>query len=203
MSRRSIAFLLALAVCGCNRAAGPARSAATATETEKAGARKEISQLLASNLPFTFDFNLNDIAGQKLSKSDMAGHVLIVDIWGTWCPPCRMEIPHFVDLNNRYGDKGLRIVGLNRERSDNIEENTKLVQEFCRKEGVNYPCALITKDVMSQVPDFEGFPTTLFFDRTGQVRLKLVGAYDAVVLEAAVESLLNEQPADEGEKTVG
>jgi len=155
---------------------------------------KEVSRLLEKNEPFDFDFDLKDIGGNKLSKADLAGHVLIVDIWGTWCGPCRMEIPHFVALSKEYREKGLRIVGLNEESGDDDEEKIQTVKEFVEEEGVDYPCALITESVMRQVPDFEGFPTTLFLDRTGQVRLKVVGVHDMLFLEAAVQALLGEEP---------
>jgi thiol-disulfide isomerase/thioredoxin len=139
--------------------------AAEAKERIKVAAETEVAQLFEENEPFEFTFALEDIAGNKLSKAELAGKVLIVDIWGTWCPPCRMEIPHFVALDKEYREKGLQIVGLNQERGEDDAENIKMVKEFCEENDVPYPCALITEEVMKQVPDFEGFPTTLFLDR--------------------------------------
>ena len=159
----------------------------------------EIAHLLAANTPFPFDFNLEDVAGNKLSKADLAGKVLIVDLWGTWCPPCRMEIPHFVALSKKYQDQGLAVVGLNSERIRDKDKAAELVREFCKTEGVDYPCAVITSDFLQQVPDLEGFPTTLFIDRAGQVRLKVVGYHDISFLQAAVEALLEEKPAAQTE----
>src|SRR5581483_1085101 len=65
-------------------------------------AREHAQQLLAENKPFPFDFSLTTLDGKPISKKDFAGKVLIVDFWGTWCPPCRMEIPHFEDLLKKY-----------------------------------------------------------------------------------------------------
>jgi len=67
------------------------------------------------------------------------------------------------------------------------------VKSFCDENGVTYPCALISDEVMEQVPDFQGFPTTLFIDRAGKVRLKVVGARGPEFLQAVVETLLAEK----------
>jgi len=163
----------------------------------KAATQKEIDTLLAAHEPFEFNFELDDIGGAKISKAQHAGKVMIVDIWGTWCPPCRAEIPHFVELDKQFKEKGLQIVGLNKERTPDAEEAAKTVKSFCDENGVTYPCALISDEVMEQVPDFQGFPTTLFIDRTGKVRLKVVGARGPEFLQAVVETLLAEK-APEG-----
>jgi thiol-disulfide isomerase/thioredoxin len=161
--------------------------------------KDEVAHLLASNNPFPFDFDLEDVAGNKLSKADLAGKVLIVDLWGTWCPPCRKEIPHFVALSGKYKDQGLAVVGLNSERTPDKNKAAALVRDFCRAEGVDYPCAVVTQEVLDQVPEMRGFPTTLFIDRTGQVRLMVVGYHEISFLQAAVEALLEEKPAAQTE----
>ena len=76
---------------------------------------KEAQEVLASGETFPFDFTLTDFSGQNISLTGFQGKVLIVDIWGTWCPPCRAEIPSFVKLQTEYGPQGLQIVGLNYE----------------------------------------------------------------------------------------
>jgi thiol-disulfide isomerase/thioredoxin len=111
------------------------------------------------------------------------------------CPPCRMEIPHFVDLNRKYRDQGLAIVGLNSEQTRDKAKAARLVRDFCKNEGVDYPCAVASDKILDQVPDLEGFPTTLFFDRGGHLRLSVVGYHDSAFLEAVVEALLHERPA--------
>jgi len=164
----------------------------------KAAAEKEVQHLLAENESFDFDFDVEDINGNKVSKAGLAGKVLIVDIWGTWCPPCKMEIPHFIALEKQFSEKGLQVVGLNSEGDSEGETAVKEVKRFCKKEGVTYPCALITEEFIERIPDFEGFPTTLFLDRTGKVRLKVTGYHDMPFLQAAVETLLNEKPSGPG-----
>lgn len=177
-----------------------------AREKISVAAKKEVQHLLAENKSFDFDFDVEDINGNKVSKAGLAGKVLIVDIWGTWCPPCKMEIPHFVALDKQFSAKGLQVVGLNSEGDSEGETAVKEVKRFCKKEGVTYPCALITEDFIERIPDFEGFPTTLFLDRKGKVRLKVTGYHDMPFLQAAVESLLNEKsdgPGAESEEKDG
>ncbi len=157
----------------------------------KAAGEKRAEVAFAENKPFNFNFDLEDINGKKVSKAEFAGRVLVVDIWGTWCPPCKKEIPHFIALDKEFGEKGLQIVGLNSE-GDTDEHAVREVKKFCKVEGVTYPCALITEEFIESIPDFEGFPTTLFLDRQGKVRLKIMGYHDFWLLRGAVEQLLQE-----------
>jgi thiol-disulfide isomerase/thioredoxin len=163
-----------------------------ASDTVMDEARRELS----ANPLFPFDFTVTDLAGNEIKLSDLQGKVVIVDFWGTWCPPCRAEIPSFVKLQEQYGSQGLQIVGLTYEDpSNSAEDNTKTVQQFADSNGINYPCALGTDAITDQVPGFRAFPTTLFLDRTGKVRAKLEGLHEYDFLEALTLSLLDEENA--------
>ncbi|MBI4584758.1 MAG: redoxin domain-containing protein [Planctomycetes bacterium] len=141
-----------------------------------------------------FDFNLKTVDDKPVAKKDFLGKVLIVDIWGTWCPPCKMEIPHFVELMKKREKDGLRIVGLNHERgAPNADAAAKLVKDFIDNNDINYPCALIPLDLLQSIPNFSGFPTTLFFDRQGKIRKLVVGYHDLKDLEDIIEPLLKEK----------
>ena len=184
---------------------GYAEFKAQATETLRLEAeanrikmKEEIDQLFAENQPFDFDFKLQDTDDKPIAMADFKGKVLIVDIWGTWCPPCKMEIPHFVALQKKFEEAGLAIVGLNQE-SPEPEQANKLINEFREQQQMNYRCALLNKSVMDQVPQFSGFPTTMFFDRTGKVRVKVVGYQDYEKLELIVQKLLDEKAEEKAE----
>lgn len=153
---------------------------------------KAAFEKLLNGESFEFDYALKDIEGTEQKLADLNGKVVIVDIWGTWCPPCREEIPSFIKLQETYEDDGLQIVGINYERGSSDEQNLKSVVDFVKDQGVNYPCMMGTEDVRAQVPDFQGFPTTLFIDKTGKVRTKLVGAHGYDKLEKIVKALLAE-----------
>lgn len=147
---------------------------------------------------FPLDFDVVTIEGKPLRKDDFAGRVLIVDIWATWCPPCRAEIPSFVELQDKYFDAGLSIVGMNYERAGSPRDAILTINEFRRVQPINYPLAIGDESLTQQVPRFSGYPTTLFIDAQGQVRMKLVGAHPVDVLESYAIALLAEidQPTE-------
>ena len=165
-----------------------AKWVATAEEKVRAHAMED----LANGKTFPFEFDLKDINGEPVSVQQHNGKVMIVDVWGTWCGPCMAELPSFIKLQEQYGPKGLQIIGLNYERGQDEKQNRQLVQKVIDQVGINYPCALGTDTVQGQIPDFGGFPTTLFIDRSGKVRMKAVGLHEYEYLEAIVKTLLEE-----------
>lgn len=159
--------------------------------------KKALVGELARSKPFPFAFSLPDLDGKPLSLESQKGKVVIVDIWGTWCPPCRAEIPHFVKLQERYGKDGLQIIGINYERGQNPVPGIKA---FAKEFGINYPCVIGDPATRDQVPAFRGYPTTLFIDRSGAVRMKVVGLTPYERLEAIVTTLLAEPAPGTGKK---
>ncbi len=157
--------------------------------------RKQALAELAKGTSFPFDFELPDLSGKPVKLADFKGKVLIVDIWGTWCPPCRREVPHFIELHQKYRDKGLEIVGINFERVPQ-EQVVPTIQNFVAKMGITYTCVIGKREILQQVPGFRGYPTTLFLDRTGRVRAMVVGYRPIEFLEAIVQALLNEKPEE-------
>jgi len=158
-------------------------------------AQREALENLAKFESFPFDFALTDLEGKERKLADYKGKVLIVDIWGTWCPPCRMEIPHFIELHKKHKEQGLEIVGINYEEGS-PEEIKDVIKKFIEENGMTYTCVIGDDATRDRVPNFEGFPTTLFIDRTGKVRFKEVGYRPLAALEAVVSTLLAE-PAPE------
>jgi len=147
---------------------------------------------------FPFAFELPDLEGKRVALDDFKGKVVIVDIWGTWCPPCREEVPHLIELQETYGDRGLQVIGLNYEHvsEDQIQDK---IREFIEEFGINYPCLIVNgqEATIEQIPDFRGFPTTLVIDAEGTVRFKKVGFAPQVTrkVEAIVQLLLEERDA--------
>ncbi len=164
--------------------------AALGDKMKKVAADKEKERIEKLN---KFDFALETIDGKPISRKDFAGKVLVVDIWGTWCPPCRMEIPHLVELQKKYGPKGLQIVGLTSEKNPDAKENTRVVRRFRDDFKINYPLALISGDFTIRIPGFNAFPTTLFFARDGTFKTMEVGYKDLAALEKIIQPLLSER----------
>jgi len=163
-------------------------------------AKKEVAEELASNKPFPFDFDLKDTDDKPVKLADYKGKVTIVDVWGTWCPPCRMEIPHFVDLYKEYKGKGLEIVGINCNENGGPAEVKKKIKDFAKETKISYTCVINDGKTEEKIPGFQGYPTTLFLDRTGKVRLMLVGYTAKEKLEAIVTSLLADSASTEASK---
>lgn len=150
----------------------------------------QVVEEMAEFKSFPFTFDLTDLDDKPLKLADLKGKVVIVDIWGTWCPPCRKEIPYFVRLQENYREQGLEIVGLTYERSDDKAEATAGVKEFAAEYKINYHLALGEEKLLTQLPSMEGYPTTLFIDREGKVRMLMVGLHSYESLEMVVKILL-------------
>ena len=159
-------------------------------KVQLAEAKKEVAEELSQAKPFPFDFELKDTDDKTVSLADYKGKVTIVDVWGTWCPPCRMEIPHFVDLYKQYKDKGLEIVGINCNEQGSRDEIKKTIKDFAKETGIPYRCVLNDDKTEGKIPGFQGYPTTLFLDRSGKVRLTLVGYTAKAKLDAIISTLL-------------
>lgn len=153
-----------------------------------------VAEEMSKSKPYPFDFELKDTDEKAVTLADSRGKVTIVDVWGTWCPPCRKEIPHFVALYNAYQAKGLEIVGINCNEEGGRDEIKKTIKDFAAKYQMRYKCVLNDDKTETKIPDFSGYPTTLFVDRAGKVRLTLVGYTPKAKLEAIVSTLLAEAP---------
>ena len=137
-------------------------------------------------------FTLQDKDGNNVSLSDFEGKVVILDFWATWCPPCRQEIPHFIELQNAYGEKGLQVVGVSLD-----QQGWGVVVPFAEQYGIQYPLVLLTDpDVyqayQEQLPSAlrGSIPFTFILDRKGNVIDKVVGYRDKEYFEEAIKPLL-------------
>jgi thiol-disulfide isomerase/thioredoxin len=156
---------------------------------------------------FPFKLNVADLDGRPLQLSDMRGRVVVVDVWGTWCGPCRKAIPHLVKLQSKHS-RNLQVIGLANEKLKDVAAATKNVKQAIANFGINYPCALIDDQFANSLPDFRGYPTVLFIDKTGRVRLQTVGLkpvsyWDAVVAELIAEPDPESMPEDPTDRPFG
>ena len=153
---------------------------------------KEFQELVEkSKRLLTEGFGLLDITGNEILPKVNEGKVLIVDVWGTWCGPCRREIPSFRKLQSQYGNQGLRVIGLTWERKPPNATIQKRVEDFVEKHDVNYPVVLLSQEAY-EATGVRRFPTTFFVDRDGFVAERLQGAHSYQTLEREALKLLAE-----------
>lgn len=132
-------------------------------------------------------WSITDLDGKKVSSESLKGNVVVVDFWATWCGPCVAEIPGYVNLQKKYADKGLRIVGLSVD-----EGGEGVVRKFVAAKNMSYTVGLATDEIMETFGGFEAIPTTFVLDRNGKVRYHKVGAMREADFEAILKPLLGE-----------
>jgi thiol-disulfide isomerase/thioredoxin len=131
------------------------------------------------------NFTVSDINDKPVDMRQHLGKVVIVDFWDTWCGPCRMEIPHFVELYSQYRGKGLEIVGVAFAR-----QGKDAVKKFTADMGINYTSTLFNAETEKLFGAPSAIPTTYIIDQNGNVVDKLIGYKDKAFFEQKIKTLL-------------
>ena len=134
--------------------------------------------------PLAPDFSLTDLSGQKLDLSSYRGKVVLLDFWATWCGPCRLEIPEFIDLQTRYRDQGLAVIGVA------MDDGLTAVQAYYKQMGMNYRVAVGNDRLGELYGGIMGLPTTFVIGRDGHIYSKHTGAMDEAVFDGEIKQLL-------------
>jgi len=130
------------------------------------------------------DFSLPDVSGHTLSLSSYRGKVILLDFWATWCDPCREEIPRFIELQNKYGERGLQIIGIS------MDDSPQPVRDFYHEFKMNYPVALGGAKTGDLYGGVLGLPIAFVIDREGRICTKHIGATDISVFEREITAML-------------
>jgi thiol-disulfide isomerase/thioredoxin len=130
------------------------------------------------------EFALPDLQQHPVDLAALRGKVVLLNFWATWCGPCRLEMPRFVDWQKQYGPQGLQIVGVS------IDDSAAPVRPFVQKLHVNYPILMGDAHLNERYGGVFGVPVTFLIDRQGIVRARIDGGVDLPALEKQIRQLL-------------
>jgi cytochrome c biogenesis protein CcmG/thiol:disulfide interchange protein DsbE len=148
---------------------------------------KDVSQ--RKNAP---DFALKDANGKLVHLADYKGKVVLLDFWATWCGPCGIEIPWFMEFERKYKDRGFEVLGVSMD-----DDGWKAITPFVAAKKINYRVVLGDDKTGDQYGGLEALPTTFVIDRDGRIAAVHVGLAGKKDFENAIENLL-EAPAGSG-----
>jgi cytochrome c biogenesis protein CcmG/thiol:disulfide interchange protein DsbE len=119
------------------------------------------------------NFTLKDADGNPVNLTDYRGKVVLVNFWATWCGPCEIEIPWFVEFEQKYKDQGFAVLGLSMD-----DDGWKAVRPYIASHKINYRVMIASEVVSQQFGDIEALPTSFVLDRQGRIATNHVGLVD-------------------------
>ena len=136
--------------------------------------------------PANLDFTLKDVEGKDVLLQSFKGKVIVLDFWATWCGPCKVEIPHFIEFQEKYGQKGLQVVGIS------VDDTVDKLAPYVKEMGMNYPVlqGLGHDAVQDAYGPILGIPVSVLISRDGKVCATHTGLTGKDVFEKEIQSLL-------------
>ena len=120
-----------------------------------------------------------------IDSNSLAGKVLLINFWATWCGPCREEIPSLIELRKEFGKDGFEVVGISMD-----EGGRRLVSRFSEKMNINYPLVMGNSKVARAFGGIIGIPQSFLVDRDGKIVNSYAGLINHDVLEKDIKELL-------------
>lgn len=136
------------------------------------------------------DFTLVDNTGKPVKLSDYRGKVVLLNFWATWCGPCKIEIPWFVDFQQTYKDRDFAILGVSMD-----DDGWESVRPYIRRSKINYQVVIGTEEISQQYGDVQSLPTTFIIDRDGRIAARHLGLISKSEYENEILQLLDSKPA--------
>jgi len=128
--------------------------------------------------------SLQDPQGRIIRLSDFKGKVRLIDVWASWCGPCRMTIPDLNRLYDRYRGQGLVVVGVS------VDSSPAEVVAFTHKTPLKYPVGMMNSEIGTLLGNPDVLPTSFLVDRTGRLRRKFIGYVEPATIEREVRKFL-------------
>jgi len=137
------------------------------------------------------DFELKSLDGRTVRLSDYRGKAVLLNFWATWCPPCKIEMPWFVDLQKQYGGQGLQVIGI--AMDDDAEKDSAKIAEFVKEMNLNYVVLLGNDKVGDAYGGVDGLPTTFYIGRDGRILTAVSGLVSHSEIEENIKKALAAQ----------
>jgi cytochrome c biogenesis protein CcmG/thiol:disulfide interchange protein DsbE len=136
--------------------------------------------------PANLDFTMKDVTGADVSLQSFKGKVILLDFWATWCGPCKVEIPHFIEFQKEYGAKGLQVVGIS------VDDPVDKLAPYVKDMGMNYTVlqGLGHDEVQDAYGPILGIPVSVMISRDGRVCATHTGLTSKDVFEQEIKALL-------------
>ena len=132
------------------------------------------------------DFTLKDADGKTVHLSEYRGKVVLLDFWATWCDPCRLEIPWFIDMQRKNKARGFEVLGVSMD-----DEGWEVVKPFMKSVGMNYRVVIGNDETTQMYGGVDSLPSTFLIDRQGKIAAIHIGLASRKVFEDGVEELLH------------
>jgi peroxiredoxin len=132
------------------------------------------------------DFDLREAPGKSVKLSDFRGKVVLLNFWATWCGGCKVEIPEFIEFQNKYKGSGFEAIGISTD-----EDGWKVVKPFMEEKKINYTVVLGDDEICKRY-GVEAMPVTLLIDKEGRIAASHQGVLDKVAGEDEIKMLIQE-----------
>jgi peroxiredoxin len=172
MRRNLAAIALAVLLASCSRSPSTVRAAVKAEKDRKPAP----------------NFTLKDATGADVKLSDYRGKVVLLNFWATWCGPCKIEIPWFMDFQQQYRDRDFAVLGVSMD-----DDGWKSVKPYVAEHKINYRIVIGTEELTQQYGGVESLPTTFIVDREGRIASVHVGLVSKREYQDEILNLLETQ----------
>lgn len=133
------------------------------------------------------DFELRDIDGKTVTLADYRGQVVLLNFWATWCAPCKIEMPWFVEFEKMHKDKGFSVIGISLD-----EDGWDQVKPYLERAKLNYRILMGNEEVAMRYGGVDALPTSFLIDREGRIASVHVGLKSRSDFENDINVLLND-----------